>query len=222
VRRKRGRISLDQRAAVPIADDNSDVEYLRLSRREICRTEINAAVRLFLVDEDPISAHLLASAATEIMVALSDGKSGVGLNDMRALMKKAAVSSDLSDEVFQSLLHPYNFLKHGSSDFSVENNFSIEHIVMTIYTAIHSYRVLFGDLSTEMTVFYGIVQSWRIHWWEGRRTLKKSCRSRGNCPSSGHLAKGCATSAGTGSKKPGRNCRRTPARGQKSALSFSA
>ncbi|MFO1126544.1 MAG: hypothetical protein U1E25_15530, partial [Methylocystis sp.] len=87
-------MSLDQRAALPVADDNPDLEYLRLSRREICWTEINAAVRLFLIDEDLISAHLLASAATEIMVALSDGKSGVGLNDIRALMKKAAVPSD--------------------------------------------------------------------------------------------------------------------------------
>lgn len=165
--RRRDRISLDQRAALPVAHDNPDLEYLRLSRQEICRTEINAAVRLFLIDEDPISAHLLASAATEIMVALSDGKPGVGLNDLRALMEKAAVSSDLSDEVFQSLLHPYNFLKHGSSNFDVENDFSVEYIVITIYTAVHSYRLLFGDLSVEMTVFYDIVQSWRIHWWEG-------------------------------------------------------
>jgi hypothetical protein len=167
VPRKRGRKSLDQRAALPVADDAPGVEYLRLSRREICRTEINAAVRLFLIDEDVISAHLLASAATEIMVALSDGKPGVGLNDMRAQMKTAAVPSDLSDELFDSLVHPYNFLKHGSSDFSVENDFSVEYIVMTIYTAIHSYKMLFDDFSAEMTVFYGVVQSWRIHWWEG-------------------------------------------------------
>ncbi len=165
--RRRGGLSLDQRAALRVADDNPDLEYLRLNRREICWTEINAAVRLFLIDEDPISAHLLASAATNIMDALSDGKSGVGLNHMRALMKKAAVPTDLSDEVFQSLLHPYNFLKHGSSNFSVENEFCVEYIVMSIYTAVHSYQLLFGDLSAEMTVFYGIVQSWRIHWWEG-------------------------------------------------------
>jgi hypothetical protein len=159
-------MSLDQRAALPVADDNPSLEFLRLSRREICRTEINAAVRLFLIDEDPISAHLLASAATEIMVALSGGKSGVGLNDLRAFMKTANIPSDLSDEVFQSLLHPYNFLKHGSSDFSVVNDFSIDSIVITIYSAIHSYKLLFTDLSVEMTVFYGIVMSWRIHWWK--------------------------------------------------------
>lgn len=165
--RRKGRLSLDQRAALPVAADNPNVEYLRLSRREICRTEIDAAVRLFLIDEDPISAHLLASAATEIMVALSDGKPGVGLNDMRALIKAATVPSDLSDELFQSLLHPYNFLKHGSSDSSVKNDFSVEYIVMTIYTAIHSYKLMFHDLSVEMRVFYSIVQCWRIHWWDG-------------------------------------------------------
>lgn len=59
------------------------------------------------------------------MVALSDRKPGVGLNDLRTLLKTAAVPSDLSDEIFKSLLHPYNFLKHGSSDFSIENDFSV-------------------------------------------------------------------------------------------------
>lgn len=165
--RRRGRIPLDQRAALPIKDDNPDLEYIRLSRQNICRTEINAAVRLFLIDEDPISAHLLASAATEIMVALSNGKPGVGWNDMRELMKKASVPPDLSEEVFQSLLHPYNFLKHSSSDFTIENDSSVEYIVITIYTAVQSYKLLFGDLSAEMSVFYSIVIAWRIHWWEG-------------------------------------------------------
>jgi hypothetical protein len=158
VPRRRGRTSLDQRAALPIADDNPDLEYLRLSRRDICRTEINAAVRLFLVDEDLISAHLLASAATEVMVALSDGRPGVGLNDVRALLRTAAVPSDLSEEVFQSLLHPYNFLKHGSSDFTIENDFSIEYIVMAIYSAVHSYGCCLAI--SRPAVFYGIVQSW--------------------------------------------------------------
>jgi len=183
--RKKVRKSLDQRAALPLANDNPSLEYLRLSRREICRTEINAAVRLFLIDEDPISAHLLASAATEIMVALSNGRPGVGLNDMRALLKTAGVPSDLSDEVFQGLLHPYNFLKHSSSDFNVENDFSIEYIVVTIYSAVHSYRLLFDDLSAEMTVFYGIVQSWRIHWWEGTPGFEEKLRIASQLPLKG-------------------------------------
>ena len=164
---RKGRLSLDQRAALPIEDDNPEVEHLQLSRQEICQTEIKAAVRLFILDKDPISAHLLASAAIEIMTALSDEKSGVGLNDVRALIKSSALSTDLSKEVFEGLLHPYNFLKHGSSDSNVKNDFSIEFIVMTIYIAIHSYKLLFAELPTEMKVFYGMVQSWRIQWWEG-------------------------------------------------------
>lgn len=165
--RKRNRMSLDERAALPITNDNPNLEYLRLSRRKICQTEIDAAVRLFLLDEDPISAHLLASAATEIMVALSNGRPGIGLNDMRALMKLSNVPSDLTDELFHSLLHPYNFLKHSSSDFSVENDFSIEYIMITIYSAVHSYKLLFSDLTVEMNVFYSIFQAARINLWVG-------------------------------------------------------
>ena len=85
---------------------------------------------------------------------------------MRASMKACSLSSDVEEEIFHSLQHSYNFLKHASTDFSVENDFSVEYIVMTIYTSIHSYKELFGALPAEMKVFYGIVQSWRVRWWE--------------------------------------------------------
>ncbi|MEF2549651.1 hypothetical protein VQ045_21355 [Aurantimonas sp. E1-2-R+4] len=164
--RRKSKLSLDERAALPVAQDNPHIEYLRLSRRDICETEINSAVRLFLLDEDPISAHLLASAATEIMSALSKGQSGVGLNDVRAFTKEVGVAADLEEELFSSLQHPYNFLKHSSSDFSVENDFSVDYIVMGLYTAIHSYKILFENLSPEMRVFYRMVTAWRLcEWW---------------------------------------------------------
>ncbi|MBU8542784.1 MULTISPECIES: hypothetical protein [Roseomonadaceae] len=179
---KKRRLSLDQRATLPIADDNPSLEYLRLNRREICRTEINAAIRLFLVDEDPIPAHLLASAATEIMATLSGGKPEVGLNDLRRLLKIADISPELEGEIFEALLHPYNFLKHSSSDINIENSFSIEYITITIYTAVHSYRRLFGDLSDEMMVFYGIIQSWRIHWWKDAPDFEARMRAAEKFP----------------------------------------
>lgn len=164
--RRKSKLSLDERAALPVAQDNPHIEYLRLNRREICEAEINSAVRLFLLDEDPISAHVLASAANEIMGALSNGKAGVGLNDMRAFVKEFGVAADLQEELFSSLQHPYNFLKHSSSDPSIENDFSVDYVVMGLYTAIHSYKILFGNPSPEMRVFYGIVAAWRLReWW---------------------------------------------------------
>lgn len=164
--RRNGKLTLDERAALPIAQDNPHLEYLRLNRQEICKTEINSAVRLFLIDDDPISSHILASAANEIMGALSKGQAGVGLNDMRAFLKEASVATELQEELFSSLQHPYNFLKHSSSDASVENDFSVDYIVMGLYTAIHGYKALFGNPSPEMRVFYGIVAAWRLcEWW---------------------------------------------------------
>ncbi|MGV0910231.1 hypothetical protein [Martelella sp. FOR1707] len=93
--RRKSKLSLDERAALPVAQDNPQIEYLRLNRREICETEINSADRLFLLDEAPFSAHLLSSAANEIMGALSKGQAGVGLNDMRAFVKEAGVAANL-------------------------------------------------------------------------------------------------------------------------------
>lgn len=165
-RRKRGR-TLDERAAASLKNDNPTGDFVTLDRREICRLEINAAIRLFLIDEDPIAAHLLASAASEIIEVLSEGQEGIGLNSLRAALKKAGVISDEQEELFQTLLHPYNFLKHSSSDKTARNKFDVEVTVLTLYTAIHGYKALFSDFSPEMRVFYGMVMSWRSHWWEG-------------------------------------------------------
>lgn len=164
--RRKSKMSLDERASLPIDLANPGIEYLRMSREQICETEINSAIRLFLFDEDPISAHVLASAATEIMSALSKGQGGVGLNHVRAMLKGAGVNDSLQEELFHSLNHSYNFAKHSSADMSVENSFPVDHIVMTIWTAVHSYKVLFDNISPEMRVFYAIVQSWRVQWWE--------------------------------------------------------
>ncbi|QSZ60586.1 hypothetical protein [Rhizobium sp. ZX09] len=163
--RRKTPMSMDQRAALPIAEENPGIEYLRLNRQEICEREINSAIRLFLIDEDPISAHVLASAATAIMEILGRGRAGVGLNSVREMLKAAEVPPDLENEAFAGLQHPYNFLKHSSSDLAVGNDFSVDYIVMTIYGAAHSYKLLFETTTTEMRVFNAIVQAWRPQWW---------------------------------------------------------
>lgn len=158
--RRKTTMSMDQRAALPLAKENPDIEYLRLNRQEICECEINSSIRLFLIDEDPISAHVLASAATAIMEAVGKGRSDVGLNSVREMLKSAEVPPDLENEVFAGLQHPYNFLKHSSSDLTVENDFSVDYIVMTVYSAAHSYKLLFEKTTAEIRVFNAIVQAW--------------------------------------------------------------
>ncbi len=43
--RRKTTMSLDERAALPIAEENPGIEYLRLNRQEICEREINSAIR---------------------------------------------------------------------------------------------------------------------------------------------------------------------------------
>ena len=163
--RRKTPMSMDQRAALPLAKKNPDIEYLRLNRQEICECEINSSLRLFLIDEDPISAHVLASAATAIMEAVGKGRSDVGLNSVLEMLKAAEVPPDFENEVFAGLQHPYNFLKHSSSDLTVENDFSVDYIVMTVNGAAHSHKLLFEKSTAEIRVFNAIVHAWRPHWW---------------------------------------------------------
>ncbi|MFM9974813.1 MAG: hypothetical protein ACKVON_09635 [Beijerinckiaceae bacterium] len=143
------------------------MEYIAMDRQAVCRTEIDSAIHLFLYRDDLIAAHMLASAALEIMTALSGGDKTVGINRMRALLTEHDVPKDIMDEVFSSLSHPYNFSKHSSSDSSVVNDYPIEQMIMNIYTAIYTYKSMFGEITPEMNTLYGILISWKIHWWEG-------------------------------------------------------
>jgi hypothetical protein len=164
-KRRSRRASLDEQAKSSSSQNDPKFEYINLNRQEICRLEVNSAIRLFLIHKDPISAHLLACAATEIMTVLSNGNLEVGLNGLRDQLQKSVLPDDDQKEVFDNLLHPYNFLKHSSSDPHVTNRFSVDYIGITVYMAIHSYKVLFGDLSSEMKVFCGIFQVWKSDFW---------------------------------------------------------
>jgi hypothetical protein len=165
-KRRSRRASLDEQAKSSSSQNDLKFEYINLNRQEICRLEVNSAIRLFLIHKDPISAHLLACAATEIMTVLSNGNLEVGLNGLRDQLQKSVLPYDDQKEVFDNLLHPYNFLKHSSSDPDVTNRFSVDYIGITVYMAIHSYKVLFGGVSSEMKVFYGIFQVWKSEFWK--------------------------------------------------------
>ncbi|MGL4094350.1 hypothetical protein [Agrobacterium cavarae] len=168
---KKSRISLDERAKIDLKAENPELEFITLSRQEICEREINSSIRLVLFDNDLVSAFLLASAATEIMTKLSEGRPGVGFNNLKAMLKRSEIPSDLEDELHHAMQHPFNFLKHSSSDASVTNDFSVEFTFMVIFTSIESYRVLFGTLSEEMTVMWAVITSWRVHWWKGEENF---------------------------------------------------
>jgi hypothetical protein len=81
------------------------------------------------------------------------------------MLKEAEVLPDLENEVFAGLQHPYNFLKHSSFDLTVENDFSVDCVVMTVYGADHSYKLLFKTTTAEIRVSSAIVQAWRPQWW---------------------------------------------------------
>jgi hypothetical protein len=88
---------------------------------------------------------VLASAATAIMEILGKGRASVGLNSVRDMLKEAELPPDLKNEVFTGLQHPYNFLKYSSSDLAVENDFSVDYILMTVYGAAHSSKLIFRN-----------------------------------------------------------------------------
>lgn len=65
---------------------------------------------------------------------------------------------------------------------NVENSFPVDHIVMTIWTAALSSKTLFGNFSPEMWVFNGIVQSWRVHWWEDEPDFEERLQNASRFP----------------------------------------
>lgn len=135
-------------------------EHLQFTRKEVAQSEIESSIRLFFRFEDFVSAHLLASAATEILHQLSSSK--IELTSKRALDKLLtdALGRDDAKTARQFLDLPYNFFKHSSPDLERKIHFRPEFTEVIIYSAAVDFRITFGQISPLMAAY--------ISWFMGR------------------------------------------------------
>jgi hypothetical protein len=129
--------------------------YVVFSRRDVARTEIVQAIRLYL-ERDFISAHLLASAATEILHALrTRAHKTTSLADLETKLRQFMTPAEVA-ETMSFVKLPYNFMKHSGSDPDLQMHFRPGLVEVGVYHAIHDFEAVFADRTPEMLMF----QTW--------------------------------------------------------------
>jgi hypothetical protein len=128
--------------------------HVVVSRRDVAQTEIVQAVRLYF-EGDFVSAHVLASAAAEILHGLrKHAHKATSLANLEAKLREFIPEE--ADEAMAFLKLPYNYLKHSDGDPDVKMHFRPAFVEVSVYHAIHDFEAVFADRAPEMIVF----QTW--------------------------------------------------------------
>lgn len=121
----------------------------RVTRHQLARRELEAAIRNLFFDEDVIAAHILVWSALEVVTDVGKARNIGTLRDQ--------MSSNMTESVrrqWKRIEHDhYNFMKHADRDPDRVIRLTPEMTVFALYVACSDYRRVFGDPSLAMAVF---------------------------------------------------------------------
>ena len=124
----------------------------RLSRRQVAREEIETSIDLIVEEGSPVSAHLLAWAAIDVL-------RGVAMNrgEETFLERLETIIRDEKIKVWRSVLRShYTFAKHADRDPEREvEDFNPESTHLTLLAAITDYGTIYKQLTLPMYLFRG-------------------------------------------------------------------
>lgn len=120
-----------------------------VTKIEAAEAQLNTAIRLLFRNEDPISAHTLAGAASVVFAELAEIH-----KPERAWEKQAQEINKISpEEYYRIARRAQNFFKHVKRDSDATLDFSETETETLIMFAVLNCAELVGTLSAEMSVF---------------------------------------------------------------------
>jgi hypothetical protein len=132
-------------------DEELDVDFV-MTKRDVVRQEIDTAIDIMLSDGSMIAAHVLASAASEILKGVGSEVGTQTLSSMMDLM----IRPDKKKEFYKAFKGHYNFAKHADNDPSSEKSFRPRIALITVFQAIVDYQLVYGVVTIPMLLF----QTW--------------------------------------------------------------
>jgi len=120
-----------------------------LTRHQVARVELDAAIRNLFIDEDLVAAHLLTWSGLEV---ISDVGKARGRQTLRV-----AMTSQMSDEVrkrWRRAEHDhYNFMKHADRDPDRTIRLAPGMTAFALHVACRDFQTVFNDLSPVMALY---------------------------------------------------------------------
>lgn len=120
-----------------------------VAKQDVASSQLATAIWLWANRWDPISVHVLASAAAEIIAVLHQANGGVPI---RSAMLNA-MSAEYRDQIAYATGEAFNFMKHGARDPTATLKFSPKESEWVIYAACVDYLAAFSVASPEALLF---------------------------------------------------------------------
>ncbi len=128
---------------------------IKVNKIEAARRQINAAVRIFFRNEDPVAIHTLAMAAFRVLQDLAAKRDDSYMNTLVKTMLKPGMEK----EFWKAIHTPANFFKHADKDAdgvldNVEEEIN-EHVLFID-------GLFYQDLGNQLTSEMQALQAWYI------------------------------------------------------------
>ena len=125
-------------------------QEIKLTRRDVARGEIHTAIDLLILGGDPVSCHVLASAASDVLRGVANA---TGKRTFDSAMEEYIGTEHLTD-YRKHVSCNYNFFKHAKDDpFRELGNFRPETTVIELFSAVADYSSVYGQITAPMTIF---------------------------------------------------------------------
>lgn len=124
----------------------------KLTKLNAAKREINAAIRMFFIEEDPIAVQAVAAGGLQIISDLAS-KKGVSVGIESFL---DAIIEERRDEFRQLMRKPQNFLKHADrkDDENAVLEFNVESVEIYLLLASQAFQTFTGRHTPETRIFY--------------------------------------------------------------------
>lgn len=157
------------------------LQFLQITQYDAAMRQLDAAIRMYLNEEDPVATHTVVCAAQELFdKLLKEGGKPSSLDTMKSYIRE-----DKRDEVIDQLRKPQNFFKHGGEkDESVK--FNPESVRESLLLCCISVQELGIEPTKEVRVFqvgYAVNNPGVLIEGEYKTNILKL---RGNIPDSEH------------------------------------
>jgi hypothetical protein len=120
-----------------------------VTKQDVASEQLATAIWLWANEWDPVSVHVLASAAAEIIAVLHKARGGVPI---RSAMLDS-MGGEFRDQVAYAVSEAFNFMKHGAKDSEAVLVFNPEESEWVIYAACVDYLAAFGVAPPEALLF---------------------------------------------------------------------
>jgi|GEM_PF-1187195 len=123
----------------------------KVTKLDAAKREINAAIRMFFIEEDPIAIHAVVAGGLQVISDLAS-KEGVSVGIESIL---DTIIEERRSEFRELMRHPQNFLKHAAreNDETEVLEFNVESVEMFLILASQAFHTFTGRHTPETRVF---------------------------------------------------------------------